>query len=387
MAAPPHLLVVATNFAETHGGVQAHLAELLPRLVQRGVAATVVYLGDRPEPYAFDGVTAVPLRRRVDLKDVIGLPGPRQWAGFVRQVRRGGLPSGPVTAVATHTRFFPMSALGVRLGHRLGVPVLHTEHGAGSVVTGSPLLELGSRGVDATMGRWVLRHADRVVAVSAQAAGFVRELAGVDPVLIPNGIDVDRWLSVEPSQVAAGARPLVFVGRVVAEKGWRDFLAVARAVRDRTGGAREVHVVGDGPDLAAAREVAQADGLEGRWHGQLGADAIRRVLDGAVYVNPSVAAEGFQLTQLEALLAGAAVVGYDVGVARELEASAVGDVVVVPRGDRTALAEAAVAAVGRPPSPPTREQVLRWDWGTVADDYAALLTSTPTSTTTSTGPR
>ncbi|HET9634006.1 MAG TPA: glycosyltransferase family 4 protein [Terrabacter sp.] len=377
MAAPPHLLVVATNFAETHGGVQAHLAELLPRLVRRGVAVTVAYLGDRTEPYALDGVTAVPLRRRVDLKDVIGLPGPLQWAAFVRQVKRGGLPAGPVTAVSTHTRFFPMSALGVRLGRRLGVPVLHTEHGAGSVVTGSPLLELGSRGVDATMGRWVLRNADRVVAVSAQAAGFVRELAGVDPLLIPNGIDVDRWLGAEPgARTTAGPRPLVFVGRVVAEKGWQDFLEVARVVRERTGVAREVHVVGDGPDLPAARQVAQAAGLEVRWHGRLGPDAIRRVLEGTVYVNPSVAAEGFQLTQLEALLAGAAVVGYDVGVARELEASAVGDVVVVPRGDRAGLADAALAAVGRAPSPPTRAEVMRWDWGTVADDYAALLTST-----------
>lgn len=377
MAAPPHLLVVATNFAETHGGVQAHLAELLPRLVRRGVAVTVAYLGDRTEPYALDGVTAVPLRRRVDLKDVIGLPGPLQWAAFVRQVKRDGLPAGPVTAVSTHTRFFPMSALGVRLGRRLGVPVLHTEHGAGSVVTGSPLLEVGSRGVDATMGRWVLRNADRVVAVSAQAAGFVRELAGVDPVLIPNGIDVDRWLGAEREAPAtAGPRPLVFVGRVVAEKGWQDFLEVARVVRDRTGVAREVHVVGDGPDLTAARQVAQAAGLEVRWHGRLGPDEIRRVLEGAVYVNPSVAAEGFQLTQLEALLAGAAVVGYDVGVARELEASAVGDVVVVPRGDHAGLADAALAAVGRPPSPPTRAEVMRWDWGTVADDYAALLTST-----------
>ena len=114
------------------------------------------------------------------------------------------------------------------------------------------------------------------------------------------------------------------------------------------------------------------DGLAAVCRQRLGANP----LEGAVYVNPSVAAEGFQLTQLEALLAGAAVVGYDVGVARELEASAVGDVVVVPRGGRAALAEAALAAVGRPPSPPTRDQVLRWDWGTVADDYAALLTST-----------
>ncbi|MGO4603854.1 glycosyltransferase family 4 protein [Terrabacter sp. 2YAF2] len=377
MSAPQHLLVVTTNFAETHGGVQAHLAELLPRLVERGVATTVVYLGERTEPYAVDGVSVVPLRRRVDLKDVIGLPGPREWAAFVGRVRRGGLPAGPVSVVATHTRFFPMSALGLRLGHRLGVPVVHTEHGAGSVVTGSALVEAGSRGVDATMGGWVLRHADRVVGVSAEVVGFVRQLAGVDAVMIPNGIDVDRWLGgVEPADAGGGdARPLVFVGRVVAEKGWEDFLSVARTVGERTGVSRPVHVVGDGPDLARAQDTARAWGLDVQWHGRLEPDGIRAALRGAVYVNPSVAAEGFQLTQLEALLSGAAVVSYDVGVARELETSGVGDVHVVPRGDLVRLAEAAVAASGRAPCHPTRAEVLRWDWETVADDYAALLSS------------
>lgn len=368
-----HLLVVATNFRESHGGVQAHLAQLSPRLVERGIRTTVVYLGRRTRPEVVDGVRVLPLRRRADVRDVLGVPDPAQWRRFTAAVASGKLPEGPVTAVATHTRFFPMSALGIRLAARLGVPVVHTEHGAGSVVTGSPLVETASRAVDLSMGRWVLRTADRVVAVSSGTARFVQQLAGVSCTLVPNGIDVDRWLPRGSDTVAPAPRPLVFVGRVVREKGWRDFLDVAAAVRAATGVPRPVHVVGDGPDTGAARAYAAGLGLEVQCHGRLGQEAIRPLLTGAVYVNPSVAAEGFQLTQLEALVAGAAVVSYDVGVARELAASGVGHVDVVPPGDVRSLAAAAAEAVTATWPAPRRQQVRRWDWDTVAGAYAAVL--------------
>lgn len=373
-----HLLVVTTNHVETHGGVQAHLMELLPRLAERGLAVTVAYLGERDRPFVESGVVSVPLRRRVDVREVIGLPDPRQWRSFVSVVRRGALANGHVTHVATHTRFFPMSALGVHLGRRLGVPVVHTEHGAGSVVTGSGVIELGSRAVDASMGRWVLRQADTVVAVSEQTRHFVRELAGVDSVRIPNGIDVGTWWSPGPAPTfgEGASRPLVFVGRLVAEKGWLDFLTVASAARDRLAGQQvPVHVVGDGPELELARREAAARGIEVSWHGRLGPADIAPLLRGGVYVNPSVAAEGFQLTQLEALVAGAAVITYDVGVATELSASGVGQVCVVERGDSAALAAAATDALVTAPQPVTRAEVERWDWATIAEDYAAVLSS------------
>ncbi len=377
MSSPEHLLVVATNFAETHGGVQAHLAELCPRLVARGVRVTVAYLGERREPSSVDGVDVMPLARRLDVRGVIAFPEARQWSRFAERARSGALPQGPVTHVATHTRFFPMSALGVRLARRAGVPVIHTEHGAGSVVTGSRAIEAASRAVDLTMGRWVLRAADRVVAVSEQTASFVRDLAGVESVVVPNGIDVGRWLSDGPLAAGSGPRPLVFVGRMVAEKGWRDFLDAAAGVRTGSDAATAsaVHAVGDGPDLAEARAYAASRSLPVTWHGRLEPAAIAPLLRGAVYVNPSVAAEGFQLTQLEALVAGAAVVTYDVGVAAELGRSGLGDVTVVPRGDVARLTDAARSAVTRAPAPLTRAQASRWDWDTVADSYLAVVRS------------
>jgi glycosyltransferase involved in cell wall biosynthesis len=264
-----------------------------------------------------------------------------------------------------------MSALGAGLARRLSVPLVHTEHGGGFVVSGGGAVEIASRTVDLTMGRRVLRRADRVVAVSEESQNFVRALAGVDSIVVPNGIDVSRWLP--RGDPLPTPRPLVFVGRLVAEKGWRDFLAVAAAVEAAAGPGRAVHVVGDGADEGAARDHAADLGLSVHWHGRLDAERIRQLLVGAVYVNPSVAAEGFQLTQLEALVAGAALVSYDVGVARELERARLGDVVVVPQGDLPALTRGALGAVARPPVPTTREEALHWDWESVARRYAAVV--------------
>jgi glycosyltransferase involved in cell wall biosynthesis len=377
---PPaeHLLVVASNF-ERPGGLEAHLAELYPRVAAQGITTTLVYLGHHPATRRVDGVQVIKLRRRADFRDVLALPDPAEWRRFVRAAQAGELPGGPVTAVATHTRFFPMTVLGARLASRLGVPLVHTEHGGGSVVSGARAVEVASRAVDVTLGRWVLRRAERVVAVSEESADFVRSLSGVDGTVVPNGIDVDQWLPQDDP--VPTCRPLVFVGRVVAEKGWRDFLDVAAFIGGTTGVDRPVHVVGDGPDVGEARARAALLGLPVQWHGRLKAEQIRPLLLGAVYVNPSVAAEGFQLTQLEALVAGAALVSYDVGVARELERACVGDVVVVSRGDLAALSRAARDAAARPPVLPTRDDVLPWDWASVARRYAAVVRAAATDTT------
>ena len=374
---PPldHLLVVATNFAESLGGVEAHLAELGPRLVDRGFRVTVAYLGRRPARSRAHGMEVISLRRRLDVRGVVALPDPLTWFRFTSEVSKGLLPHGPVTCVATHTRFFPMSALGIRLAHRIRVPVVHTEHGAGSVITSSRLIEASSRLVDQTMGRWVLRSADRVIAVSEESARFMHALGGVDAIVLPNGIDVSRWMPSDRPDTLPGRRPLVFVGRVVAEKGWRDFLDVAAAVRLGSGADIPVHVVGDGPDLAEAKLYAAKRSVPVTWHGRLDPADIVPLLRGSVYVNPSVAAEGFQLTQLEALVAGASVVTYEVGVASELARSGVGDIAVVPRGDAARLAEAAGRAIARIAAPPTRDQVERWDWDNVAGQYARILRS------------
>jgi glycosyltransferase involved in cell wall biosynthesis len=370
----PHLLVVTTNYAESGGGVEMHLQSLLPRLVRRGVAVTVVYLGAQRESYVEDsGVRVIPLRRRFDFRNIIALPDPRQWSALVRQLqggRGGGL---PVTHLATHTRFFPLSYLGIRLANRLGVPSIHTEHGGGFVVTTSPLVRFGSMAFDKTVGRAVLRKATVVASVSKVSKEFVSELSGVTSLPFTNGIDVSAWLPALDETPSTDAPRLVFIGRIVAEKGWRVFLDAAASCQ-RNGWLGETWLIGAGMDLAAAHEYARRLGLTGLVApGHIPSDEVRDALRGAVYVNPSMASEGFQLTIVEALTAGAGVATYDVGVAPEMALVPGAQIVVVDRGDSAALIAATARLLAQPRPIPTWEQYGAWDWDSVADSYIRIM--------------
>ena len=239
-------------------------------------------------------------------------------------------------------------------------------------MTSPPYVATASTIVDRTLGRRSLRSAARVLSVSEATRRFVRDLADVDSTVIGNGIDLADWLPQQLSTETGSPRDLVFVGRLVAEKGWGDFLRAAQACA-QAGWKGRTRFLGTGPDAADIRGRASAAGLEVDLVGEAGPGTVRDALRGAVYVNPSRAAEGFQLTQLEALAAGASLVGYAVGVADELAAVPGVDATIVPLGDAKALAKAAVAAVTRPAPHPTWEQLSAWDWDTVADRYVDVL--------------
>lgn len=377
MDAHSHLLVVATNYVETTGGLEGHLQRLLPLLVERGVAVTIAYLGTARAPYTDAGVHVHPLARKLDFRDIMALPSPQEWRAFERTVRAGELAAGPVTHVSTQTRFFPTSWLGMKLGRSLGVPVVHTEHGGGYVATSSRAVEAAAKAVDLTMGRAVLRGATRVLAVSRASCDFVQRLAGVPATQFNNGVDLARWLPDADAPAPAGERALVFVGRLVAEKGWRTFLDVARAARD-AGFAGPIVLLGDGAEIDQARQTAADLGLgDAQLPGRVSADVVRGHLRGGILVNPTTASEGFQLTLVEAMAAGAGIVSYAVGGTDEVQRVPGADVAVVPLGDAAGLTRATLAMLGRPASAPESAALAQWDWAQVADAYVRVLAEAP----------
>lgn len=365
-----HLLVVANQFDETVGGLETHLQELLPRLVERGVRVTLIYLGDG-QRRTWRGVAIHPLRRRADFRSIMALPDPRDLWREWRAIAAAQRGADRVTHVATHTRFFPMSWLGVPWARRLGVPLVHTEHGGGPVATRPRAVAQLSDAVDRTLGRATLRGAQRVLAVSEASARFVRDLAGVDACVLGNGLVLNDWLP--PGAPPDGERDLVFAGRFIREKGWEDFLHIAAVLRER-GWAGEAIIAGAGPD---EREITQRiAGLTGvRLVGRIPGSQLAPLLRGAVLVNPSTAAEGFQLIQLEAVAAGASLVGYAVGIGPELAELGDVDATVVTPGAVDELTEAVWAAVQRPAPTPAEEVLRRWDWETIADAYVTHVSN------------
>jgi len=187
---------VVNNYPPRVGGVEKHVGALSKRLVALGHRVTVFTLSDDPGVTVEGGVRVHRLPRRFPVADVIAFPPLGTTRRLTAAIREHG-----VDALSTHTRFFPMTWVGTRAARRAGIPSLHTEHGSDHVRSPSRLVEFASRMDDRTFGRHSLRRSTRVLAVSTDAADFVKRLSGRDSELFANAIDLDEW------SVPASARP------------------------------------------------------------------------------------------------------------------------------------------------------------------------------------
>lgn len=351
---------VVNNYPPRVGGVENHVAALAAQLVGLGHEVTVHTLSEAPGQSIEDGVRVRRWKEAFQIGGLLGFPTPSSARGIAKELWRQR-----PDLISVHTRFFPLSWLGVAVGRHGRIPVLHTEHGSDYVATPSAVIAGGSRVVDWTLGRWTLRAADRVIGVSDEVVAFVKRLAGVDASVFFNAIDPPAAAPMPPR------RHVVFVGRIVPGKGWEDFLA-ALSEQDEDVTAE---VLGVGSDLDALRARAAELGWGDRLvvRGRVALPEVYRALQGAVLVNPTRLSEGFQTTLLEALAVGARVVTYPVPGAGKLAADGA-PVTVVPR-NTAALAAELREELDTPGTPWPVDKVVGWSWPRRATEFVDLAES------------
>lgn len=171
------------------------------------------------------------------------------------------------------------------------------------------------RGLRSARARAAFARRIRVAAVSPYLAGRY----GEGPVaVVPNFVELDRL--PPPCEASSRAHVILFVGRVVADKGADLFVdAVARAMPSLPGWRAEL--IGadrfaidsaDTPYLAALRPRARDAGIA--MPGFLPRDAVLASMGrAAIVVVPSRWQEPFGLVALEAMASGAALVATGVG--------------------------------------------------------------------------
>ncbi|WP_441791846.1 glycosyltransferase family 4 protein [Leifsonia sp. YAF41] len=361
--------------------MESHVFQLANELTAAGASVVVVCLAPEPSDSEESGVRVVRLRMHLPIASVLSFPAlgtTRRLAQFLKSER--------IDAVSTHTRFFPMSYVGMKVARRLGVPLIHTEHGAGFVQSPSPVIRLGSRIVDLTMGRVILKRATAVLAVSQPVAKFVFDLAKVPSVIFYNALQMENWPNAGSPQ---RPRSIVFLGRLVPGKGWETFVDVAASlIREWGHPELSVRILGDGPDAAAVKaRVADAGIADStHLHGYADVGVIRESLKDSVFVNPSELAEGFQITLLEAAAAGAQIVSYPVPSVEPLreDGAPVWEVTRRTLPDLIASVDEAL----RDPRPAMLHEVLeqRWSWKARATEYLAIVRSAMPSLDTDTDP-
>jgi phosphatidylinositol alpha-mannosyltransferase len=189
--------------------------------------------------------------------------------------------------------------------------------------------------------RTVARRIAAPVAVSEAAAAFVAPVVPSGVEVVPNGVDVERFVAARPAPGLPEGRIVLWVGRLDPQKGFaiavRAFADIARRVPDA-----HLVVAGDGRDRTAVRDLTPE--VRARVH-MLGAVPNDRLAGyhaaADVAVAPATGHESFGVVLVESLAAGVPVVATDIDGYREVVTDEV-DGLLVPPGDARAVADATV---------------------------------------------
>ena len=280
------------------------------------------------------------------------------------------LKAGNYDWINTHTRFFLLSFLAIRLGGKMQIKTLHTEHGSGFVQHGNKFVEFCAWLFDRTLGGYVLRHANLVTGVSKSVCTFAEKLGAKQAIEMYNGIEIDFWkeetskaatrnqLKVSQNEVA-----VVFVGRLVPSKGCQDLIAALGG----TSLPWKLLVIGDGFFQKNLEELTSKLKLKDKvfFLGRKSKTDIRAILQAAeLFVNPSFAAEGMPTTVLEAAACGCACLSSDLGGAVEV----IGKGNVFPVRDIEKMREKILDYANIKKTNPTE-----FDWKKIAEKFFQLL--------------
>lgn len=375
------ILLTVTNYPPLSGGLGVYVHNLAEQLGGKGHEVTVLTMqgkGFREEMRGAIRVVSVP--RDLSYRDVFALPvSPATYRVIASEIARSDV-------VNAHTRYFPLTFISVKQARKAGIPVLVTEHGGGFVRGASLPTVAGARLADMTTGRWSLKNSSGVLCVSAKSQEFVKNLSGVSGEIVGNGLDLDFWnrqraVGDQPVVMPADRiRNIVFVGRLVAEKGWPLLLSAWRKIPESLRGGYRLVFVGDGPDLNKLRqEIARLNLTDVLAVGQQPRTLIRDLLCSGVLVNPSRAAEGFQTTLLEARAVGAYVLTSPVGGAAEtVTDKQLG--LVIDSDDPHVWANEISGALAKAGVEVGRSEVTRYGWPELAERYAKALEAARSST-------
>lgn len=260
---------------------------------------------------------------------------------------------------------------------------------AQTLITGKkPAIICTSHGTDlvgltGTAFRWlqkqVMAKVDKLTVVSQALRTHATGLAKRDDVeVIPMGVDLTGTF-IPPAAAGRSNHELLFVGRLVAQKGVRYLIQALPEILKKHPQA-VLSIVGDGPERANLQGLAAASkvGEHVRFLGAVENSALKELYGGAAMFVSSSLSEGFGLTCVEALGCACPVVATDLPAIRDIVIDGVTGLICKQK-DSGDLAAKICFLLEHPELRATmgsagRQYVQsRFDWATVSRRYAALI--------------
>ncbi|MEF3694348.1 MAG: glycosyltransferase [Candidatus Cloacimonadota bacterium] len=198
-----------------------------------------------------------------------------------------------------HTHFAYPDGIAVSwLSGLLGIPFLITEH------RGLLLETLKNLWIGGQLKR-VYRKASRVVTVSEYSSKVLADY-GLDALVIPNGIDIERF-TINPARQT----PTLFVAvsSLIPAKGL-DFLIEAMGILKARGKSYSLDIIGEGKHRSSLQEKVRGLGLEAeiKFLGQLPPSQVESLLSHYDVLVVSSLRESFSIVLIEAMASGLPVV-------------------------------------------------------------------------------
>ncbi|HET9186282.1 MAG TPA: glycosyltransferase family 4 protein [Solirubrobacterales bacterium] len=371
------------------GGLARHVRKLSEALVERDVEVHVLTRGGEESPALDPGEGGVVIHRIREPKRPTDLG---EFVAWVERMNSDMLAAGVELGDGhsydlVHGHDWLVANACDHLARRFEAPLVTTIHATEygrhqGWVDKHPQTYI--HGVE----RWITNRSDRVIACSHYMGEQIADIFGVEEErisVIPNGIDPgdlpaqdEDYLARLRGDFADPEQKLVLlIGRLVYEKGFQLALEAMPSLIEAVPGTRFL-VAGSGTHEAELKRQAEELGLmeHGTFLGWIGDDVLHslyRIAD--LTVVPSIY-EPFGLVALEAMASGCPCIVADTGGLRE----------VVPHEeaglrfrahDPAALAEVAIRVLsddelGRRLVAEAYEHVLRFDWGDVAEQTAAV---------------
>lgn len=154
-----------------------------------------------------------------------------------------------------------------------------------------------------------IRKLDIVTAVSEPAKVFCNKAFGVDPIVIPNPVDVSKYHGAKKSN--NDRKQIVFLGRLVKRKGAKELiLAYKKLLEDRSDliATTELVIGGKGEEEKSLKKLASKlpQGSKIKFIGYVDESEKPNLLAGAdIAVFPSLGGESFGIVLIEAMAASA----------------------------------------------------------------------------------
>lgn len=234
--------------------------------------------------------------------------------------------------VISRTRFFLTSVLAGIWVRKRKIKWLHIEHGSDFVKLNSKWKSWLAKMFDYTLGKWILKQADKVVANSKASADFCKKLYSKrNYQVIYRGVEIDKIVDNKLIREKYGNKLIIlFAGRLIDGKGVTDLIEAMKLLNSKEW---ILIIVGDGPRKKNLEEQTRQLGLEKQivFWGQLERQKLMGIVNVVdIIVNPSYT-EGIPTNVIEAAKCGKAIIATDVGGTREIIDDGKSGILILPK--------------------------------------------------------